>query len=1661
MADPLGVRLNNPGSIRFGAGFEGEQEGEKGFARFPDPIAGGKALVKNLMTYGSKYGLNTVEGIITRYAPPNENNTKAYIAAVSGGLGVEPNAPLDMRSPEVLSSLARQIANHEQGREYDPEFFKGVAQSVATGQPADPLTRVFMDSASQPTYSKEKARAEGVAQYSQVPLDSASQPSALDAEFNKAAEALPGLYDDDAARLANEQLHAGFQESVLDSMVHGTVTGKLFEIAQRGDFDPSFDAASEDNRKRMQDAGVYGNDQLADYVLGSRNADDFAQRLQTAQERLEYMRRMANTQGLDKAGAVAGQLIGGFADPVAVISTMGMGAAVASARSAAAAGRALSIARGAGAAAVENIAIGQALEAADNQRFSWGELVGQGITGAALGTLGGLLVRHDGRLHTDLAEQAKPEAIPVLDAAARAAQGAVDGTTGRAWIEGQLRDAGLGADTLDHSISTDLGGLDGAALGLSPRVKVDPLAERQAYVLDKQIEALEAQRAGLTPATAELADPGAISKARGDIQALRQGMPTADDEKALTRMYQDQGMKYREANQRARKELADKQADVEAQVARLEDTVRRNAEAQQATERVQQVDQQLEQLRKQREGVAAPKTARTVLSQVLDAAYAAQRERATFTPLPRPRAELPAGARASTVKGELSRLAREAQDPLIRTLAGRLREQRFPDSVMGYWSPEDIRRHTNGKGLAYYDPVSGTVNVAHGAPEHIVLHEISHAATLDAIALGKQHPTSTVGKLTAELDTLRTQMQKAHADAGGGTQYYLNSVEEFVAGLYSGDSEFVRRLSATKLDTGESLLSRAVQLVRTLLGLGPQDNNAFLKALDLSDRLIEAPLPGQSGNTGLHLFPADEKIPLTVREQQLKDALEAVGEDLSPEARETAERAQKWLDSRPEWLKKGDEWAASPGVVLSRSKSKVARIAGSILFENSMGSGKRPGQGTVALNYEMMQRGYRDSYLMDIQKDMVSLMSPKERADYAMLGGARQAVERISDQVAEERLRRRAAIKEGREHVSTAPAEVQRIAAAMDSQIAKMVRDGEAVGNEYAENVKGSGIVGFMPQVWKWDRFGDALRSDPKTWEALRKNFTQQYVEMNVEPVIKEMLASGADPEQLARARARLMEQVEHQVNTRLTESVRDPDTRTNMDEGKFENMAAELLDENFHGAQLTDDVVSKFRQLLGDRVRDRTRTEFDLLREVDGVRLLDFVEHDMVSTVQHTAHRFAGQNAMAKAGFKDYQDFEALLTLATKDGATPEDVKLLQFAGRAFGFQPMKASDHPILAALKNFTYAATMGKLGIANLGDLANVTTAAGFRGMFKTLGYGFRGETELYKSLANRAAGLLGQDYRIHAMTADVLPNGRAMTGMGQRLLRVSQKSAQLVSWLNGSNFVQKMLHKGFLPVLAEDLTNAIRGKEGGMSVRRLADAGIDGETAQRIRGQLEKYEAARKEGDAFRWDEWDDQQAADKFIEAMHRVTYQTFQRSLIGEAAMWRSESPLGAVIGQFHNFGLTSMEKQLGRNLAINDMNTYTALAVGMSWAALLYYARLQVNTMGMDKSQAEQYVKDNTTPWKLAQGTLTYFNMSGVAAEMFGVGEVVFGGNTYQAGSGPVAAMGYFGSLSKAANSAGSLLTGQSSNHRKDARNILRILPGGNSIAGTYYSNLLRDED
>lgn len=90
---PRGIRNNNPGNIRHSSTkWVGEVKGsDPSFKTFSSPAFGIRAMAKLLGNYQRFYGLNTIRKMISRWAPPSENDTAAYIAHVVKGSGIGPD----------------------------------------------------------------------------------------------------------------------------------------------------------------------------------------------------------------------------------------------------------------------------------------------------------------------------------------------------------------------------------------------------------------------------------------------------------------------------------------------------------------------------------------------------------------------------------------------------------------------------------------------------------------------------------------------------------------------------------------------------------------------------------------------------------------------------------------------------------------------------------------------------------------------------------------------------------------------------------------------------------------------------------------------------------------------------------------------------------------------------------------------------------------------------------------------------------------------------------------------------------------------------------------------------------------------------------------------------------------------------------------------------------------------------------------------------------------------------------------------------------------------------------------------------------------------------------------------------------------------------------
>lgn len=132
-----GIRNNNPGNIETGAPWQGlmepddmnaAQTAETRFCVFRAPKWGIRALARILVTYQDKHGLMAVKEMIDRWAPPFENNTTAYIAAVESKVGA---GHVNVHAHTTMDALVRAIIQHENGKQPYPDAEIGAGLLLA------------------------------------------------------------------------------------------------------------------------------------------------------------------------------------------------------------------------------------------------------------------------------------------------------------------------------------------------------------------------------------------------------------------------------------------------------------------------------------------------------------------------------------------------------------------------------------------------------------------------------------------------------------------------------------------------------------------------------------------------------------------------------------------------------------------------------------------------------------------------------------------------------------------------------------------------------------------------------------------------------------------------------------------------------------------------------------------------------------------------------------------------------------------------------------------------------------------------------------------------------------------------------------------------------------------------------------------------------------------------------------------------------------------------------------------------------------------------------------------------------------------------------------------------------------------------------------------
>ena len=135
--EPRGIRNNNPLNIRKGSNWKGEiqPQSDKSFEQFESMqygIRAGFIILRRYMTgyNGLTQKFNTINKIISRWAPDRENNTQAYIEQVEKLTGIPRHQQISFTERSFMVALVDAMIRVECGQPVDKSIIESAYDMV-------------------------------------------------------------------------------------------------------------------------------------------------------------------------------------------------------------------------------------------------------------------------------------------------------------------------------------------------------------------------------------------------------------------------------------------------------------------------------------------------------------------------------------------------------------------------------------------------------------------------------------------------------------------------------------------------------------------------------------------------------------------------------------------------------------------------------------------------------------------------------------------------------------------------------------------------------------------------------------------------------------------------------------------------------------------------------------------------------------------------------------------------------------------------------------------------------------------------------------------------------------------------------------------------------------------------------------------------------------------------------------------------------------------------------------------------------------------------------------------------------------------------------------------------------------------------------------------
>lgn len=387
-----------------------------------------------------------------------------------------------------------------------------------------------------------------------------------------------------------------------------------------------------------------------------------------------------------------------------------------------------------------------------------------------------------------------------------------------------------------------------------------------------------------------------------------------------------------------------------------------------------------------------------------------------------------------------------------------------------------------------------------------------------------------------------------------------------------------------------------------------------------------------------------------------------------------------------------------------------------------------------------------------------------------------------------------------------------------------------------------------------------------------------------------------------------------------------------------------------------------------------RHRTPMDLSLEIDGVKIVDMVEPDMLASYRQYADTMSKKIALARHGINS-RDAEEYIKNTILDEDPTIDRAWLEGVFSYFQAGAPEGGLEPTVRRIRAATNLALLNKLGLTQAGETGAILATAGVKNFIaaspvlaKALKKAPMGATVIDD--IKWMAGNLG--YEKNMVRFDMLQEMQRgstpfMTDLGRKLDEALAKGQQAQQFLSGYRTILR--HQ--TDVAAKSVTNKLfkELRDGVKSEAALNDMGFDAGFRARLQKYIENGTVkfnADGELDALQPNLWK-RADQEEFGRVITRTAYQLIQRELPGEGYRFMHTN-FGALILHLQSFPILAMRKQFIRINKLADGTATRLFLYGLGTATLAAAARAVIDG---------EY--DKLNPRDLAKRAFSYANYTG----------------------------------------------------------------------------------